>query len=567
MVKTVLCNLFFLTPVFVCAQLPDTLMLYAPLNNDVQLQSITTLPATLPGENDAEPIGAKKVVLYNNRLDIRAQLGGSLVEKRVAALVFAINSDRVDTIALGISADWWMEVFCNGRSVYSTLAKGNGSNLFSILDHTVALPLRTGENIIAVKVLSGSAGWLLSIGDSSAIAKAEADRKKRIKVFAAKIAQADTRIDSLRKAVLRVLGRRGDTVHIVQQRHHFPFGTAIGNAMVNGHMSDDDNRIYRRTLKENFNFAVHENALKWPHISPKSNRQRRYEDADSIVSWCTQNRIPVRGHCLFWEVEKYVQSWVKKLDTNSLRSAVKQRAFEVVDRYRGRINEYDLNNEMLHGDFYMSRLGIEGIRLMADAARRADPQVRLFVNDFGILTGGDGRRYIRQIDSLQRAGVSIHGIGCQAHFNTYCDAMHVQSTLDSLAETGLPIAITEFDVNKREDETTAAFEQRKADWLRQFYRICFAHPAVESILMWGFWEGAHWIPAAALWKKDWTPTLAAKAYRKLIFDEWWSDTTIVLDTKGRGECRVFKGEYVVRGATGDVKIVVNDNAVVQLLKQ
>ena len=35
--------------------------------------------------------------------------------------------------------------------------------------------------------------------------------------------------------------------------------------------------------------------------------------------------------------------------------------------------------------------------------------------------------------------------------------------------------------------------------------------------MWGFWEGANWIPASSLYKRDWTPTPAAEAYQKLIY--------------------------------------------------
>jgi hypothetical protein len=31
--------------------------------------------------------------------------------------------------------------------------------------------------------------------------------------------------------------------------------------------------------------------------------------------------------------------------------------------------------------------------------------------------------------------------------------------------------------------------------------------------MWGFWEGAHWRPKAALWKRNWDMTPAARAYR------------------------------------------------------
>ena len=53
-------------------------------------------------------------------------------------------------------------------------------------------------------------------------------------------------------------------------------------------------------------------------------------------------------------------------------------------------------------------------------------------------------------------------------------------------------------------------EAAKAVALRQYFRICFAHPAVGGILMWGFWEGANWIPQSSLYRRDWTATPAAE---------------------------------------------------------
>ncbi len=60
-------------------------------------------------------------------------------------------------------------------------------------------------------------------------------------------------------------------------------------------------------------------------------------------------------------------------------------------------------------------------------------------------------------------------------------------------------------------------EELKAKELVDYYKICFAHPAVEGILMWGFWAGANWIPVSSLYNRDWSPTPAAEAYYNLIF--------------------------------------------------
>jgi hypothetical protein len=78
-----------------------------------------------------------------------------------------------------------------------------------------------------------------------------------------------------------------------------------------------------------------------------------------------------------------------------------------------------------------------------------------------------------------------------------------------------------------------------------YYRICFAQERVEGILMWGFWAGDNWIPASSLYKRDWTPLPAAKAYRDLVFKQWWTNWQGRTDEKGRCEVRAFYGKHRV----------------------
>ena len=60
-----------------------------------------------------------------------------------------------------------------------------------------------------------------------------------------------------------------------------------------------------------------------------------------------------------------------------------------------------------------------------------------------------------------------------------------QQRLDTLAQTGLPIWVTELDV-------LAQDENRRADFYEAALTALYGHPAVEGILFWGFWDQAHW---------------------------------------------------------------------------
>lgn len=329
----------------------------------------------------------------------------------------------------------------------------------------------------------------------------------------------------------------GAAVSVTQKDHEFWFGTAIARTMFRNPTSPDS-RKYLEILKANFNSAVCENAMKW-YSTQRAAGPPKYDDPDRMVAWCEKNGLRVRGHCIFWATDRYVQAWVKALDDKTLRATVEVRAGAMVNRYRGRVVEYDVNNEMLHSNYYARRLGKDIRVKMFQWAHRADPKALMYVNDYGIISGGHGPRYVTHITDLIAAGAPVAGIGVQGHFRRRVDPAHVKKTLDALAKFKLPIKITEFDINTSD-------EAAKAADLTAMYRTCFAHPAVEGILMWGFWEGRHWRPKAALWKRDFTPTPAARAYRKLVYETWWTRWRGLADAAGRCEVPAYFGRHDVR---------------------
>ncbi|MHC4074576.1 MAG: endo-1,4-beta-xylanase [Planctomycetota bacterium] len=234
-----------------------------------------------------------------------------------------------------------------------------------------------------------------------------------------------------------------------------------------------------------------------------------------MLTWTREHNIPLRGHCVFWGVPGRVQDWVKQLNDDDLRATLKNRATDIGRRYRGRFAEYDLNNEMLHANYYQDRLGPGITKNMADWFKEADPEARLFVNDYDVLTGNRLADYVKHIHGLLEQGTPLGGIGVQGHlhgesFNR--EALH--HALNELGKVGLPIRVTEFNMpgqrsrfmRRRDLKLTEQQEQAKAKALVDYYRICFAHPAVEGILMWGFWEGANWIRQSSLYRRDWIAT-------------------------------------------------------------
>jgi endo-1,4-beta-xylanase len=374
-------------------------------------------------------------------------------------------------------------------------------------------------------------------------------------------AAIDARIAQIRMGDIVVKTKPGADVNIRQVRHEFLFGTAITNHLAENDtnpMSPDDRKMFLKVLSENFNYAVHENALKW-YDCEKRPGVVDYGVADRIWEMCRDLNIPMRGHCIFWAKDKFIMPWLNRLNNDELRAAVKRRAIGVTEHFKGRITEFDLNNEMIYGDFFRRRLGYGIINEMAYMAKAGNPDAVLCVNDYGILVEGcyNSGAYITQIRNLLANGVPIGGIGCQGHFFTLSQSRttptspeKVQKTLDELAEFDLPIKITECLF-------TADDEQGKADALQTFFPILFAHPKVEAIVMWGFWETGHWMPHTAMWKADWTPTPQADAYRDLVFHKWWTQTTGQADNAGSFKTRAFFGDYLITSAGKTQKVTLS----------
>ena len=372
----------------------------------------------------------------------------------------------------------------------------------------------------------------------------------------------DSAIAKHRMGTLTIRTTPGAKISVEQIRHDFWFGATLPGSVFTDRATPEDIAKFKDIFLSHFNAGVIESAFKW-HDMERERGRVDYSIVDRMLAWAEKNDIPLRGHCIFWGVPNRVQPWLKELPDDEMRLAIQGRARSIGARYRDRFYEYDLNNEMIHANYYEDRLGPEFIKQMALWVKDGDPNAKLFVNDYDILTGKRLDDYVKHIRKLLDVGVPIEGIGVQGHLHgDSFDAAALQNALDELAKFNLPIRVTEFNFpgqrskyyNNRTAQLTPEEEQAKAQALRDYYRICFAHPAVTGIMMWGFWEGANWIPQSSLYRRDWTATPAAAAYRDLVFNKWWTRWSGTADGSGTVTVPAFYGRHRVN-ANGREKIV------------
>ncbi len=127
----------------------------------------------------------------------------------------------------------------------------------------------------------------------------------------------------------------------------------------------------------------------------------------------------------------------------------------VVGRYRGKVKVWDVVNEalsesgtnVLRHSLWLEIIGPDFIAKAFLYAHEADPDAILRYNDYSLENPAKRRKLITLIKSLQEQKVPVHAIGSQAHVNASTSFEIMDQSLAEIATLGLPIHITELDVN------------------------------------------------------------------------------------------------------------------------
>ena len=365
-------------------------------------------------------------------------------------------------------------------------------------------------------------------------------------------AEAHARIERIRKAPLklRVVDAQGKPipgakVRVQQQRHAFGFGNILNpNAF---ELEGENGRRYREIFAENFNKTTFESGFRWHnwHLPARSGKLHEYKRLlERMIGFCRSNDIAIRGHYLSWAPvgrARFEPTDYRK-HPGQLWPELSSHIDEMLAFTDGRLAEWDAINHIIGwGDTMATVTGSDAIyaRIIRHARSRTDTP--LWVNEGQILPGGSRMEdYEKMIRYLVDNKASPDGIGFMAHFaqNSLRSLDGLGAIYDRFAKFGVPLQLTEFDINTRD-------EQLQSDYLRDVMTLTFSHPSFHAIVMWGFWEGRHWRPDAALWRKDWSIKPAGKMWKELVFQTWWTDQQHTTDGLGLCEVSAFLGDYEI----------------------
>ncbi len=293
-----------------------------------------------------------------------------------------------------------------------------------------------------------------------------------------------------------------------------PEGFVIGTAVAGGghHLEQDYpdpftyDKEYRKVLGREFSSVSPENQMKWDYIHPERDRYD-FEQADAIVEFARKNRQVVRGHTLLWHSQN--PAWLEEGDFTKaeLRGILREHITKVVGRYKGKIQQWDVANEIFDDqgnlrtqeNIWIRELGPE---IVADAfrwAHKADPKAKLFFNDFNVESvNAKSDAYYALVKDLLKQRVPVHGFSVQGHLSTrYGFPGDLADNLHRFDALGLETAVTELDVRMDVPEgslPTPAQEKQQAEYYQRVLEACLDVGGCNSFTIWGFTDKYSWVP-------------------------------------------------------------------------
>ncbi|XP_076077303.1 anti-sigma-I factor RsgI6-like [Mytilus galloprovincialis] len=352
--------------------------------------------------------------------------------------------------------------------------------------------------------------------------------------------KANQRIDNLRKGTLNISlagtpPSSGLTVQIKQTKSKFAFGTAIKAPYI----TDSSYKAYQDFVYNNFEWAVTENALKWK-LMEWTKSHINYAKGVDAVKVLKAHGMKVRGHNMFWGTTGHSPAWLDSMSSTELLQQMHTRVNGMISHTGGLLEHWDVNNENIHGDYFEQKTGYSNITMeMFNWMHSLEPNVKLFLNDFAVVnTHLSTTAFKSQGKRFKDSGVPIYGMGVQSHFKTsHLDMDVLKYRLDKVAEVGLPIWITELSIL----DTNA---NDKATALDDVMTLYFSHPAVEGVLLWGFWDGGVFDKAIALATgSNVTPNAAGTKWNELFHQRFRTNESHSFDGSTSIRTRAFLGEH------------------------
>jgi endo-1,4-beta-xylanase len=313
----------------------------------------------------------------------------------------------------------------------------------------------------------------------------------------------------------------------------FFVGVTVGGGGHLGGPSPQDDPANAELVAAQFSSVTPENAAKWEVLRPTQDTFD-FEAFDAVVDAAEANGQRVRGHTLLWHSQNPAWLTSGTFTPDELRELLQEHITTVVGRYAGRVAEWDVANEIFTDDGVLRQenpfIAALGVGIVADALRwahEADPEAKLFLNDYDVETPGPKvDAYLALVADLQAQGVPLDGMGLQSHLSTQLGRPKaLQSVIESFAALDLDVEITELDVRMPVSggAPSDADLQGQAEYFADVAAACMAVERCTGITVWGVSDKNSWVPftfpgegAALMFDEELAPKPAFGAFRDAL---------------------------------------------------
>jgi endo-1,4-beta-xylanase len=277
-------------------------------------------------------------------------------------------------------------------------------------------------------------------------------------------------------------------------------GVRIGSAARSGVIASDPN--YGPVLAAQFNSLTGEGEMKWGSLHPAPGVYD-FSNADALVAFAEAHDMAVRGHTLVW-AQEFVDStpdYVKAMtDPNVLRAELADHIQTVAGHFKGHVDSWDVVNEplelfgdQLYQNIFHQLLGPGYIAEAFHLAHAADPNALLFLNEVVDTPGAKLDGLVALVTDLLAQEVPIHGVGIQGHFLFAANPQNLQTVIQTFADMGLLVELTEVDIVLMGDGT---YEEKLDAQSQSYFGVaaaCRAVSACQRVTLWGFTDRYTWI--------------------------------------------------------------------------
>jgi endo-1,4-beta-xylanase len=306
-------------------------------------------------------------------------------------------------------------------------------------------------------------------------------------------------------------------------KSEFPIGVAVNEAQIAGR----DKRGNSITQTQ-FNSISPENMMKWERIHPRPGVYS-FDLPDRYVAFGEAHHMLIVGHTLVWHNQ--TPDWVFRNDQGDLvdRETLLRRLHDhiqmVVGRYRGRIQSWDVVNEVLDENgalrqsLWLRIIGEDYIAKAFEYAHEADPSAQLTYNDYSLENKAKRDGAIALVRKLKSEGVPINAVGLQSHDSLSWPTLEAEdATIAAFQSLGIKVNISELDVDvlpRATAQQTAevslkvkadarldpyagglpsaeqqALAKRYADLFRVFTKY---HDVISRVTFWGVTDADSWL--------------------------------------------------------------------------